>query len=260
MYRTQQSRIRLRIDEVHLLSTNLQANQNLLAQTVNDQSTSSSRAFAQVLSQSLEFRRLLESSSSSRNLRPIRERPNHQGNPSPRSVIRISAYVPSLRQRFCRTDCHCHCHQRKQFTSPSFFRKFLGQLFVGYSGYPSIEITRCSNPSCGAYLELKAMVRYYFPSWLVSKAIVMSLDSSGNSGPCMTLTVRNVLPYSAEVWQMIYQENIEGLQLLLQNRLASPNDVDIDGQNLLCVSSRLFHVSGMENSWGIHTLTCDMSD
>ena len=62
-------------------------------------------------------------------------------------------------------------------------------------------------------------------------------DQRGYYQICPLLSTFAVVPYDAEVFRFVYENNIDGIQDLFQRRLAAPSDRDKDGTTLLMVSS-----------------------
>jgi len=82
-----------------------------------------------------------------------------------KSAVRISATIPSQQ---CSRSCSCQCHTRASILTPLWLRNMFGQLFWTYSS--SISMRSCNYPPCRKRLG-KHHFTYYFPPWLVSRAI-----------------------------------------------------------------------------------------
>ena len=237
---TQQSRVRLKVEELFLISNQVQASQLRLRHHVDEQFDSSSRRLIDIMDSQADFGRVFEDIRSSLSTRD--QLPWQRGsteNCSPYPVIGIRTYAPPLRQA-CFPSCRCMCHQPRYMKSPRFLNNILGTMFFGYSGCPSGGLQNCTDSACLAQSEFRAYVNYYFPSWLLSKAMTLILMLGTANGPCLTLTVRSIVPSDAEIFRLADFNDVTGLQRLFSRRLASPNDLlAYTGVNALIV--RLFH-------------------
>ena len=116
----------------------------------------------------------------------------------------------------------------------------LGTLFIGYTGSPTGG-QKCSETTCSANdrsSAFKAGIKYYFPSWLITKVLMLSITEV-NAEPTMCLAVRNVIPLNS-LYFATQKGFIEQLKSLFSNRQAQPNDIGgIYGDTSLHVST--FH-------------------
>lgn len=60
-------------------------------------------------------------------------------------------------------------------------------------------------------------------------------DQRGYYQICPFLSTFAIVPYDAEVWRFISENNVEGIQILFQKGFAAPNDRDEQGRTLLMV-------------------------
>ena len=136
--------------------------------------------------------------------------------------------------------CRCVCHNPRYFRTPRFATRALGALFIQYSGCPLRAATRCTNTTCQVQYKLDAQVLYYFPAWMLSRVMAIQFMLTLFNEPVMSLTIRAVIPGSADIFRFTTSDDANSLQRLFSSRAASPNDVSIlDGETALRVSVTL---------------------
>ena len=240
MNSTQQSRIRLKIEEVFIISNQVQADQLRLRHHVDEQFSSNSRRLVNIMDSQSDFLRVLETTNSSLGIRE--QLPRQHGDTeycSPYPIIGIRTYIPQLWQA-CSHSCQCNCHRPRYVMSPRFLKNIIGALFLGYAGFPFSYSQKCTDDKCLAQSDFRAYINYFFPFWLFSKAMTLTFMLGTTNGPCMALTVRRIVSNSAEIFRLSSADDAIGLQQLLSKRLASPNDLTMSsGNNALLVC--LFH-------------------
>jgi hypothetical protein len=142
------------------------------------------------------------------------------------------------RQSQCHGYCSCICHSHMRARTPSFLKKIIGTLLLGYSGMPLLK-SRCSNNDCRSYKSRSLELTYCFPQWFLERAVYLVAASTYTGGPMIGLTVRRRTEYAKEnsIFQMAIIGHIDGIRELLGRRLATPNDVDsVYGETALFVS------------------------
>jgi hypothetical protein len=128
------------------------------------------------------------------------------------SAVRISATVASEQ---CPRGCRCQCHTRNSLRTPLWLRGTFGQLFWTYNS--SISMRSCNHPPCRKSLS-KQHFTYYFPSWLVSRAIVASanLDDLLGAGAKVLVNIPLIIPEEDHiVWSLVIAGNLEQLRHLV---------------------------------------------
>jgi len=148
------------------------------------------------------------------------------------SSLRIRA---SCYRRSCRPWCSCRCHIRRQVRSPGMAKKFVGSLFVGYSGMPAMTES-CNEKQCRKRSSSRIIVSYQFPEWFWTRSFLASFMTAGFAGPEMLIRLSNTIPFASETYQHCLGGNILGLKRLFEMGSASPFDLDPDGLSLLRVS------------------------
>ena len=225
---SQQSRIRLMIDEVLLISSQSQANQLRSGAQVAQRLDTHSGLLANILDDHTRLRQLLSSTAPTTN-----ESNQSLGNVSrPVSAHHTSAIVGirtsmSIHPLYsCPSPCQCTCHKVNTLRTPSLFNGVFGALFLGYSGYPFDISPKCSNISCGAQSHFRARAIYFFPFWFLHKIIDITFEKSLLQGPCISLIVRGTHPTNADIERFTMLDDDEGIRRLFVSRSAHPNDLE----------------------------------
>ena len=81
----------------------------------------------------------------------------------------------------------------------------------------------------------RAYVHYLFPSWFLIKALTITLLSVFLDEISVTLTVRRIVPNGAEIFRLVWQDDVDGINRLFSMGLASPNDSLDNGRAPLTV-------------------------
>ncbi len=76
---------------------------------------------------------------------------------------------------------------------------------------------------------------YYFPCWLVAKAIILQCVRLPYGHPSFGLRVRNLIPEHSPVMSAIGSGQPRVLQSVLERRISSPDDMEEMGWTLLTV-------------------------
>ncbi|KAK6352273.1 hypothetical protein TWF730_009103 [Orbilia blumenaviensis] len=134
--------------------------------------------------------------------------------------VLLTAHTPS--RSYC--PCSCHGKKRANISPPSFMESLIGKLFIGYTGSPFVN-QKCDFVGCRHKQTASATVEYWFPWWFVMKNLQINVKFIPHSGPQLQLsTVRRVPDDSVSI-SYAMKGNIEGLQYLFSQGLASPRDV-----------------------------------
>ncbi|KAK3371177.1 hypothetical protein B0T24DRAFT_306629 [Lasiosphaeria ovina] len=97
----------------------------------------------------------------------------------------------------CATTCSCRCHTMRHgarrpqvsWAMPEALRQAIGQLFIGYSGFPvgsssTTSTTTCDSPSCrvgNQQQTIRLLVTYAFPLWFVWRTMQILFEASSAS-------------------------------------------------------------------------------
>ncbi|KAK5123276.1 hypothetical protein LTR85_002706 [Meristemomyces frigidus] len=158
------------------------------------------------------------------------------GTTSQGSSVCISATMTSLR---CPTGCRCRCHVNSSVRTPQWLKDTFGQLLWSYN--TSMSIKSCSYAPCRKSLG-KHHFTYYFPTWLVSRAIVASakLDDLYGAGAKMSVTIPLIIPEEQHiVWPLVMAGNLEHIRQLMsqdRNLMYARNQW---GQNIMHVAAKI---------------------
>ena len=154
-------------------------------------------------------------------------------------VICIRASYPNRPP--CSPNCKCDCHTTHTLRSPAIVDHVFGSLFVGYSGYPITgNFQECTEISCLSQRTFRAHVLYIFPSWFLTRAVVLGLTTQSLSEISISLNVYRVVPSGSEIFRLAWLDDVDGLKELFRKGLASPNDVCPGSVNALTV--RISHL------------------
>lgn len=155
------------------------------------------------------------------------------------TTIRFNSYQPSQ----CPSMCACACHASRTPRIPKFLRRFVGSLFVGYSGSPS-PANVCDSATCRR--RKRAIdVAYYFPSWFVAKSLQTAVLEAEISawGRTANIVIRSKYSWVSNTHDnVLYYANagqIESIKRLFESREGSPHDLSEVGRTPLHVSGSI---------------------
>lgn len=147
----------------------------------------------------------------------------------------------SVANQRCGLLCGCRCHVRTHFKTPRSLSRIFGLLFYSYSG-SLLPGRPCNYPHCKKSGDQSSQFTYYFPTWMVARAVSITStyrDLSG-LGASWALKVPRVISDRARIWYLIEAGNLRGVQDEFTKKLASPFDINITGGSLLLVSFKNF--------------------
>lgn len=125
----------------------------------------------------------------------------------------------------CQMNCSCTCHTDRSFKSPWALRALLGELNVQYNFQQPRPVCRCK----GASLK----VTYQFPQFLMRRYISFAMHQNSAAGPEFLLRIPRVMPWSHMLWRYSLNGNVQAIQKMFEDRLASPYDINPQGGNAL---------------------------
>lgn len=146
----------------------------------------------------------------------------------------------SLSRPSCGTQlCCCRCHKITTRKLPRWLQQVVGFLLIGYSGIPYSQ--PCNERNCRREDKSLLTVTYYFPWWFWSHSLISFMNKwDPVEGNVLGVRTPRIVHNAAPVFQMTTRGNIEGLQDLFSQGLASPFDVQLGtGLSVLHVSSSL---------------------
>ena len=149
--------------------------------------------------------------------------------------LRVRAHVQRNSRFCCITFCKCSCHKARRFRSPPPLDAFLGVLFVGYSCSIAMLSKRCSNSSCKRDAPFDARIDYTFPYWFL-KNVCAALSATSTGDPALCLRITRARTGGPDVFRLLKNNDIRGLQALFSAGKASPVDIYEFGHTALSVS------------------------
>ena len=145
------------------------------------------------------------------------------------STVRITT---SLTRWRCADSCTCSCHrhQRPNKRTPNILDRFIGVLFVGYHGLPKIS-ERCSDGDCIQQSSSTLLISYFFPTWLLARAMILVLRLSSVHGPELNLRIPRIVSDTSRIFHYAIDGSIEDLKEIFHQGLGSPMDLNASNGN-----------------------------
>ena len=130
----------------------------------------------------------------------------------------------SISRTHCAIGCVCTCHRRHTHRTPKVLDRVFGILLFGYTGIPRVtpyyDSIKCIQRSVSA-----VWVTYFFPSWLLTRALTIFARLSSSSGPELIIRVPRIVHMNSRIFSLCIRNDVHGVQQLLQQGLASTSDV-----------------------------------
>lgn len=166
----------------------------------------------------------------------VQPAPSHN---SPSSVVFFSLRLPGS---YCADGCRCKYHLPARpdisLRIPQLLRAAVGNLFLGYTGYPSSS-TRCNVKSCSREKHVRFQVSYTFPLWLCLRYGVHALVGASTSGIfTFTLVARRRIPFDyGQIICEVSYGTVETIAHMVREEKGCVYDVydvyDFDGRSSL---------------------------
>ena len=132
--------------------------------------------------------------------------------------------------------CRCNRHRPYNLRSPRAFSAFIGLLSIWCNRYP-FQSQKCTKCSVNTHRTFVTHMTYYFPSWFLWRMLNLTLITSSYREPFISLTIRAIVPNSADIFVLATRDDASEIKRLLENGSARPNDINKSlGQNALMVS------------------------
>ena len=125
----------------------------------------------------------------------------------------------------CIGGCVCKCHHLQARRSPQALNRLLGRLFFGYAGLPYLG-PLCDSKSCDRNSYPMISIIYFFPVWLLARALTMVARLSSITGPEINIRFPRITATSSRIFNLARQGKVDEIRLLLQQGHASPFDID----------------------------------
>ncbi|KAI1358912.1 hypothetical protein F5Y08DRAFT_94250 [Xylaria arbuscula] len=190
--------------------------------------------------QTMQVAILNELATLSNNSMPLRQTgPAVQPAPSNNSSSSVVFFSLRLPGSSCAEGCVCTCHSPARSNMslglPQMLRAVVGNLFFGYTGYPSSS-TYCNVKSCSKDKHVQFQASYTFPLWLCLRYAVHAFVEASTSGIFIfTLVARQRIPcdYDEFLWKVSYG-TVENIAHIVRKEKRSVCDVfDYDGRSAL---------------------------
>jgi len=153
-----------------------------------------------------------------------------------------------LRRRKCQPWCACRCHSSTRFNMPQLLQSVIGQLFVGYTGLPTL-MSSCDLPTdtCQGTGQSFMQINYYFPTWFLSRALTFSLRTSEFQRPEHSLRMLNVRSPLESLFAGAGSNDAALVRSVITNNQGSVLYVtDRDGHSALYLAVKLSHVESIK--------------
>ena len=239
----QQARVRLLIDEVFLITNQIQTSQSSnFAQVIhfsnrNFNLLNNLLAYHGQLHDRLHATQTVADQQDEQLYNISQARATTSSIPS---VVGIRTRLSVHQKYACPALCECDCHKIRSFRSPPLLKNLLGLLFISYSGYPFGFLRRYSETVCQSQPQFRARALYYFPFWLFHRMIDATFIFSHINKPSLSLIIRGTFSAGSDIYQAILTDDDQGARYLLTKDSARPNDIHItQGDNLLYISSKI---------------------
>ena len=132
----------------------------------------------------------------------------------------------SISQTRCSDGFICICHRRCIGQTPKYLTHVLGTLFIAYAGLPRVT-QPCNFHGCIQRTSPTVIMTYYFPAWLLTRALFIAVKLSSCDGPQLCLRVPRVVSNNSMILTFASIGDVEGMKHILQQCQGSPFDVDI---------------------------------
>ncbi|KAK1832451.1 ankyrin repeat-containing domain protein [Podospora conica] len=135
----------------------------------------------------------------------------------------------------CQDICPCQCHAVKRIGTPTWLKSVIGTLFYSYSGTPLMGRAPCNYIPCQQSGAVGTRFNYHFPTWIVKRAVSVSLTRHNlcGIGGSWTISIPKTLSDGDPVWRCINYGTVPQLAALLAQGLVNACDMNQDGKSLL---------------------------
>ena len=133
--------------------------------------------------------------------------------------------------------CSCNCHATMTVKTPQWLGSAVGTLSIRYNRTSSQPCKACNRRSCENVNDNVLKTQFYFPSWFLHRMMSLQLSWNPMSGHTVSLRTPRSISSKSNVFMLAQHGNIQGMQRLFEQRLASPFDISLDeGRSALHVS------------------------
>ena len=162
-------------------------------------------------------------------------------NPYPQSRPRSTPTISLNRIRYtrsCQDGCPCSCHRTRTYFAQPRPSRLLGFGSMSFDGI-SIPWSSCSVHACKQSTVSSIRMKYFLPTWFVSRIVSIWLTTSPLYGPELLIKVPRYMGkrgyLQSPVHVAILRGDLDTLQCFLAERLCTPNDFIGGDDSLLLV-------------------------
>ena len=147
----------------------------------------------------------------------------------------IAAAVATALHNSCVAWCNCSCHSRGHLRSLPVLDPVFGNISVVYGGILSAA-RPCNEYSCRRRSDKMLKLKYRPPAWLYVHLFQLSMVMTPLYGLKLDLKLPRTVGWDALIWSLAMDGDVEGVQGLFAQAVASPWDVNPIGGSMLHVS------------------------
>jgi hypothetical protein len=163
--------------------------------------------------------------------------------PNPSSQETALIITATVGHYNCARCCPCQCHAPFSLQAPYFLRDLLGSWMLVLKNIALPTTRRCDYSLCRKSRLSSFSVSYYFPRWMLARAITIMGNWKDLHGGGVSIVVRmpRVRPFDTPLFRLTESANVDAFKSLLSTREVSPFDVTPDGKSCLwvCTSRNL---------------------
>lgn len=153
--------------------------------------------------------------------------------------------VEAMIQGRCPPLCKCQCHKIQTSRSSDFMSGLIGRLVLSYNTVPLWGKPSCTLRTCQRMPKKSAKINYIFPSWLLKRALHISLSAANAASLGLQIDFPRIVPYrNSNVFCVVENNSLAGLKFLFVTGAGSPADVSEEGYSLLSVSGKTYNSHG----------------
>lgn len=143
--------------------------------------------------------------------------------------------VDTIVQSRCPPLCKCQCHKVQTSRSPDLLSGLIGRFMLSYKTVPIWGKPACTLHTCRRISKTSARLNYTFPSWMLKRAIHLSLSAVNTASLGIQIDFPRIVPFESAVYWAIKEKSLVKLQYVFSIGDASPMDIDEEGYSLLLV-------------------------
>ncbi|KAK7755954.1 hypothetical protein SLS62_001896 [Diatrype stigma] len=144
--------------------------------------------------------------------------------------------VEAMVQGRCPPLCKCQCHKIQTSRSPDFISNLVGRLVLSYNTVPIWGKPSCTLRTCRRVPKKSAKINYTFPSWVLKRAVHISLSAANTRSLGLQIDFPRIIPSNSKVIFAIRDGLLVTLLFFIDAGMASLIDVDENGVSLLTIS------------------------